>query len=101
MSDETVSSLLAAAAGLARELGHAGDDEQARRTGERLLNCVLRPLRQAAGAGQTAAGTAAPAPVRAGRRVPSLLPKTPRWAWPTRCGIWPGPRRRCGSAARR
>ena len=48
MSDKTVSSLLTAAAELAAELGRAGDDEQARRTGERLLNSVVRPLRQAA-----------------------------------------------------
>jgi CDGSH-type Zn-finger protein/truncated hemoglobin YjbI len=56
MSDETVSSLLTAAAGLAGKLGHAGGDEQARRTGQRLLNCVVRPLRPAAGAGPGGSG---------------------------------------------
>src|SRR5689334_18667110 len=51
MSDEMVSSLLTAAAELAANLGHASDDERARRTEERLLTCVVRPLRQVAGSG--------------------------------------------------
>jgi CDGSH-type Zn-finger protein/truncated hemoglobin YjbI len=50
MSDEKVNSLLTAAAELAADLGRASDDEQARRTRQRLLNSVVRPLRQAAGA---------------------------------------------------
>ena len=51
MSDEMVSSLLTAAAALAADLGDASDDEHALHTEERLLNCVVRPLRQAMGSG--------------------------------------------------
>jgi CDGSH-type Zn-finger protein/truncated hemoglobin YjbI len=46
-----MNSLLAAAAKAAADLGRASGDEQARRARERLLNSVVRPLRQVTGAG--------------------------------------------------
>jgi CDGSH-type Zn-finger protein/truncated hemoglobin YjbI len=49
MSDEKLCSLLTAAVEVAADLGPVGDGGQAQRTAKRLLNSVVRPLRQATG----------------------------------------------------